>query len=146
MTTVVFSVHGVPAPQGSKSRMPNGAMVESSSATGRAKLANWRSACADAAADQADLTGCLTGPLSCTVEFRFAMPKSRRKSLRDAGTSWKAGKPDADKLERALGDSLVAGGLIGDDALIVEWHVRKVEVWQGWTGASILLKTIDGLP
>jgi len=37
MTVVDLRVIGVPAPQGSKTRMPNGAMVEGGSAAGRAK-------------------------------------------------------------------------------------------------------------
>lgn len=33
--TTTLRILGVPAPQGSKTRMPNGAMVEAASATGR---------------------------------------------------------------------------------------------------------------
>ena len=41
--TVKFNIIGLPAPQGSKTRMPNGAMVEGSSTSGRARLRDWRS-------------------------------------------------------------------------------------------------------
>jgi len=136
-------VYGIPAPQGSKTRMPNGAMVEASSATGRAKLVNWRSACADAAARHAKVTSTETGPLEITVEFRFPMPTSRKKATKEARVAWKVGKPDLDKLCRALGDSLAAGGLIARDELIVSWIATKVEVWEQWTGAIVQLRRME---
>lgn len=112
-------------------------MVEGSSTTGREKLRNWRSACAEAAADQAELTGIIDTACMITVVFRFAMPKSRTKAIREQGHAWKVGKPDLDKLQRALGDSLASGGLIARDELIVGWHSSKVEVCNEWTGATI---------
>ena len=136
-------VYGIPAPQGSKTKMPNGAMVEGSSATGRAMLADWVSACADAAARHAGYTHTETGPLEITVQFRFPMPKSRKKATKEARVAWKVGKPDLDKLCRALGDSLAAGGLIARDELIVSWIATKVEVWEQWTGAIVQLRRME---
>lgn len=136
---VAFEILGLPAPQGSKSRMPNGAMVEGSSATGRAALRDWRTAVATTALSVATgLDGPLDGPLVVHVRFRFPMPASRPRRVRDRGVGWKSTKPDLDKLQRALGDGLAAGGLIAEDARIAEWHATKVEVI-GWTGAEVVV-------
>lgn len=148
MTTVAFDVLGTPAPQGSKTRMPNGAVVEGKSAAQRERHGNWRSAVAEAAREAAvthRLTGALWQPLHVTVRFRFAMPASRKKAVRDHGTAWKVSTPDLDKIVRATGDALVVAGIIRDDALICELHVSKVET-VGWTGAEIHIETIEGMP
>jgi crossover junction endodeoxyribonuclease RusA len=140
---VQFTVHGTPAPQGSKTRMPNGAMLDGKSADARARFKDWRNDCSAAAADQATLTGCMSGPLAVIVEFRFAMPKSRPKASRVHGVAAKVTAPDLDKLQRALGDSLAAGGLIDNDAHVVEWHATKVEVFESWTGAAVIVRSFD---
>lgn len=63
MAPVTFEVLGTPTPQGSKTRMPNGAMVEGRSAGQRAMHRSWRTAVAEAARDVADGAAPLTGPL-----------------------------------------------------------------------------------
>lgn len=134
-----FTVLGDPTPQGSKTKMPNGAMLEGSSPDQRARRVNWRNAVATEAADIADATnGPHDGDLSLVVSFRFPMPKSRNKAQRLAGVCWKNSAPDLDKLIRSVGDSLKAGGLITDDARIVAITATKLEV-VGWTGATIEL-------
>lgn len=140
--TVTFDVFGVPAPQGSKTRMPNGAMVEGGSATGRARHRDWRSAVADAAnaAFWAE-TRQIDTPVAVDVGFRFPMPKSRPKRVRELGWAYKPSKPDLDKLCRALGDGLVAGGLLARDELIVVWTAHKIET-TGWTGARITIREV----
>lgn len=138
--TVEFEITGLPAPQGSKSKMPNGAMVESGSAAGRAKLRDWRTACAQVARDIAEENH-YDAPVAVTVEFRFPMPKSRPVKVKRQGVAWKQGKPDLDKLQRALGDSLTAGGLVARDELIVAWRSSKVETI-GWTGAIVRIEPI----
>jgi Holliday junction resolvase RusA-like endonuclease len=147
---VRFNVIGVPAPQGSKTRMPNGAMVEGSSATGRAKHRTWRQAVAQEAHHQRQLLEhCFTGPLFVAVVFRFPMPASRpaafkRRVASGEITGWKTSKPDLDKLARSIGDSLTEAGLIERDELISQWTATKIEVPAGeWTGATI---TIAELP
>lgn len=143
MTAVTFTVVGDPAPKGSKTRMPSGAMLDAASPAARAKLANWQAALATAAHDQADLTGCMSGALAAVVTFRHAMPKSRPKTTRARGWAYKTSAPDLDKLERTLGDALKAGGLISDDAIIACWVVTKIEVWERWTGAAVTLTPLD---
>lgn len=140
-----FEIVGDPSPQGSKTRMPNGAVVEGRSAAQRAKHKNWRTAIADAAKDVAErlpefdgYDAPLDGPLGLSVEFRFAMPASRRKAVREAGRAFKTSAPDVDKLLRALCDGLQAGGLIRDDARICAVEATKVEV-VGWTGALVTI-------
>lgn len=141
---VVLRVLGEPAPQGSKSKMPNGAMVEAASATGRQKLRAWRDAVAHEAFNVAAETGALfDGPVIVEAIFRFHMPKSRPAPVRQRGVGWKATKPDLDKLQRSTGDGLTVGGLIARDEQIVGWHTSKVELVEGWTGASIVVRDAD---
>lgn len=138
---ITFEILGLPAPQGSKSRMPNGAIVEGKSAEQRRRHGSWRDSIAAAARDIASqVEGApLEGPIALSVEFRFPMPASRRKAVREAGRCPKVSAPDLDKLVRTLGDALQAGGLIRDDARIsVLRDVTKVEVI-GWTGAIVTI-------
>ena len=134
---IEFEVLGNPAPQGSKRHVGRGIMVESSKA-----LKPWRDSVAQAAQDVArelDLAAPLDLPLKMGVVFRFHMPTSRRKAVREAGVAPKTSAPDLDKLVRAVGDALKIGGLIRDDALIWGLEATKVEV-MGWTGAIIRLE------
>lgn len=138
---ISFEILGDPRPQGNKTRMPNGAMVEGRRGTSREKFRNWRSAVADAARDiveQSDIAAPLDEPLTLAVEFRFAMPKSRPKRVRETGRNPKTTAPDLDKLVRALCDGLQAGGLIADDARFHLIAARKAEV-VGWTGAAVTI-------
>jgi Holliday junction resolvase RusA-like endonuclease len=136
---ISFEVLGLPSPQGSKTRMPNGAMLDGRSKGARDRHRDWRSSVAQAARDVAeheDITAPLDGALTLGVEFRFPMPKSRSKRLREIGYNPKTTAPDLDKLVRALCDGLQAGGLITDDARFHLIAARKVEV-VGWTGAAV---------
>lgn len=108
---VRFTVHGVPAPQGSKTKMPNGAMVEANSKTGREKVKNWRSDVKDAALRAFD-GELLDGPLLLVAAFRFQKPASRRKA-----EVWQSTKPDLSKLVRATEDAM-KGIIWTDDARV----------------------------
>lgn len=131
---ITFEIVGLPAAQGSKRHVGRGVMVEMSK-----RLPAWRDSVTAAARDIADrLDGPLDGPLALTVEFRFPMPTSRRKAVREAGRNPKTSAPDLDKCLRALGDGLEAGGLIRSDALIHRVTASKVEV-VGWTGATVTI-------
>lgn len=138
---IVFEVLGTPTPQGSKSAIMVGGrprLVEGKAGQ-RDNIKSWRTAVAEAARDIADDTGKLDGNLVLDVEFRFAMPASRKKADRDAGRCWKNTAPDLDKLVRAVGDALKIGGLITDDSRFVLIHATKVEVTT-WTGATIAIE------
>ena len=137
-----LEVLGDPAPQGSKTRMPNGAVIEGASAAQRVKHANWRGALAAAARDAADGRAPLDEPLGLFIEIRTRMPASRRAVERRRGMGWKASAPDADKLLRTICDGLEAGGLVRNDARFAFVAVSKVELVDGWTGADITLRSL----
>jgi Holliday junction resolvase RusA-like endonuclease len=137
---IQFDVVGVPVQQGSKRHVGGGRMIE----TGGVRLRDWRHAVATEARTVAagiDDTP-LDGPLCLAVRFRFPMPASRPKRLRDIGTGWKTSAPDLDKLVRSVGDSLTDSGLIRDDARIGMVIASKVET-TGWSGATIQLYPLD---
>lgn len=139
---VEFEVLGLPAPQGDKSAVMIAGkprVIEGRRGVGRERHATWRTVVADAAREVAVAGEApFDGPLGLSVEFRFPMPKSRSKAARTAGRCAKTTPPDLDKLLRALGDSLKAGGLIADDARFSAIEACKVEVI-GWTGAVITI-------
>lgn len=140
--SISFEVVGLPSPQGSKTRMPNGAMVEGSSKSGRAKQKTWRAAVVETSRDVAahdDVAAPLDGPLILTVDFRLPMPASRPKAARLARIWPCTVKPDLDKLVRGLLDGMKQGGLIRDDARVCEIHASKDEVLD-WTGAEISIR------
>lgn len=136
-----FEVLGVPAPQGSKTRMPNGAMLEGGSATGRRKQKAWRHAVSAVARDLAGERP-YDGALQLVVEFRMPMPRSRPAAARRAGTWPHIVKPDIDKLLRSTLDGLTDGGLIADDARVCAVAMTAVEV-DGWTGAVVELRRFE---
>lgn len=140
MTTISFEIIGDPKPQGSKTAFMAG---------GKARVkerhsdthAVWRNQVAQVArdlADAPDVPAPLDGPLILDVRFRFAMPKSRPKRIREQGSQPKTTAPDLSKLVRALEDGLQAGGLITDDARFWNITTTKVET-TGWTGAEIII-------
>lgn len=141
-----FDVLGVPAPQGSKvpfkDKAGNARLKEDSNGG----LELWRSAVADVARRERGDGPVLDEPLYCSIDFRFPMPKSRPAAMRSAGIAWRSIPPDIDKVTRATYDALKHGGMIADDALIVMEFHRKVEVWQQWTGATIALHRLPGVP
>jgi Holliday junction resolvase RusA-like endonuclease len=116
-TSITLQVVGVPASQGSKTRMPNGAMVEGSTAKARAALKSWRTAVADAArlflAENPRPP--IAEPVMLIQEFRFPPVAS------DPYRTFVATTPDASKIQRSTEDALVHGGLLADDRFIVSW-------------------------
>ena len=139
VTSYVFEVVGTPAPQGSKRHVGNGIMRESSKA-----LAPWRATVAQAARMAVGANPPLDGAVALFVTFRFPMPKSRPKALRERGEAWKTTAPDIDKLVRAVSDALTEAGMIHDDARIVTVTAQKHEV-VGWTGARIVVWKVGSL-
>lgn len=139
MTPIEFEIIGDPKPQGSKKafRVGNHARMEED---GGLAHATWRNQVAQVARDVADSLDerPLDGALVLRVEFRFAMPKSRPKYIRERGQVPKTTAPDTSKLVRALEDGLQAGGLVVDDARFWRIDATKVEV-TGWTGAIVTI-------
>ena len=125
---VLLAVHvvGTPRQQGSK----RGFVVQAKGAKARAvivddnkkPLKDWRTdvvlACRSAIEASTDTAWPLLGPLA--VRLVFAMPKPARPKW-----PWPAVKPDIDKLERAVLDSLTDAGAWSDDAQVVDLHAIK---------------------
>ena len=111
-------VYGDPKPQGSKTaRVINGHVVMWESSK---KLPEWREsvhmACKVAAlTEQVPILG----PVELHVTFH--MPKGKSVTRKYPNTS-----PDADKLLRAIGDSLQSSGVLANDAQIVTIVANKV--------------------
>lgn len=121
MTSITFTVEGIPAPQGSKVRTRYG-MRESSK-----RVKPWRelvTAAAVAAGDQAGLLDALDPPYRVEAWFYFRRPRTTKATHPVAPTIG-----DLDKLARAVGDALTISGLIRDDRFITDWKTEKA--WAG---------------
>lgn len=122
---VTLRVHGVPAPQGSKTAYMRGGrpiVTEGGSKTGRQSHATWRQAVATAARDWQDTHGpceLIDEPCLVVIEFWLPKPKSKPRWKR-----WHDVKPDLDKLVRSVLDSL-AGVILADDSRVVALVARK---------------------
>lgn len=117
MNRVEFYVEGKPAPQGSKRHVGNGVLVESAKA-----LKPWRYKVA-VAAHQAMLAAGyqpFEGPVTLLAQFVLYRPVSAPKTRVLAATK----QPDADKLLRAIGDSL-SNVCYRDDAQVVDIRGTK---------------------
>ena len=123
--SVLFTVHGTPAPQGSKIRTRYG-MREAST-----KLMPWREAIVSQIIRDGLNDTLLDGPLTVRAVFMFPRPKAHFgvKSgvpyLKDTAPRFKTTAPDLDKLCRSLGDALTQSGLITDDDRIARWETEK---------------------
>lgn len=157
---LVITVHGTPAPQGSKRHVGNGVMIESSK-----KVKPWREAVKWAVLNQSDVCHCgslisehgptenhsavpiwgppLTGPVHVSVTFRFARPKSHFRTganshmLRDNAPVFPSGRPDLDKVLRSTMDALGEAGVFKDDAQVVLIGAGKVYADRHPVGAVI---------
>lgn len=129
MDAVTLTLHGEPAPQGSK--------TVGTTKTGRAyvrednpALEPWRNAVAGAAVAAMAGRPPLAGELELDVVFVFARPKAHYGTGRNAGRlkpsapAYCAKRPDVDKLCRAIGDALT-GIVFVDDAQVVELRAAK---------------------
>lgn len=138
-----FTVHGLPAPQGSKRHVGKGVMVESSK-----YVKPWREAVKAAAIDANREHGfrMMIGPISATFRFFFSRPKNHYGNGKNS-RKVKCGapqvhiiKPDLSKLIRSTEDALVDAGIIRDDCLIQTIEAHK-EYTQLAPFAIILIST-----
>lgn len=122
-------VYGRPAPQGSKTPL----LEESNPRT-----KPWRAAIKKVCDDYkpADFVP-LDGALEVDVWFYFDPPASATKG--DLPTTKHT--YDGDKLTRALFDGLVEGGVIVDDARVVDGHFHKRYVWDGGQARAVAVVT-----
>jgi crossover junction endodeoxyribonuclease RusA len=137
--TLRLEVNGTPAPQGSKRHVGNGVMVESSK-----KVKPWRAAVhAALAAQTGGLVQFATGPLTVTVDFYLARPRTHYGTgqnadvLRDTAPARPTGYPDVDKLLRSTLDGLAEAGMFGNDSQVVSVHARKLYAGERPVGAVI---------
>jgi crossover junction endodeoxyribonuclease RusA len=142
---VVIEVHGTPAPQGSKIRNRYGAVYESNR-----NVAPWREAIRAEA--QRQVTEPLAGAITCWIAFYMSRPKGHYRTgrnagrLRDGAPVHPAGKPDIDKLARAVLDGLTDGGAWKDDGQVVTLTAIKVYATTGTpTGCRIELHCADAI-
>jgi Holliday junction resolvase RusA-like endonuclease len=136
---ITITAVGLPAPQGSKSHVGNGVMIESSK-----KVKPWRQDVKHAALDIAEARDWVTldGPLAVSMVFTFARPKSHYRTgrnahlLRDAAPSRPHGMPDLSKIVRSTEDALT-GVVWKDDARVVE-YVRLGKWYAGTRAPDVL--------
>ena len=116
----MITVIGKPAPQGSKSHVGNGRMVESSK-----RLKPWREAVKEAALDATDACGWqrLDGPVLVEIALCFDKPKSAPKKRRTWPITRSSG--DADKLSRACLDALTDAAVFRDDSQVIRLIAHK---------------------
>jgi Holliday junction resolvase RusA-like endonuclease len=142
MTGVVkFRVEGVPQPQGSKTCFckqvggkMRGVIVEGRRGPARKAFKAWRAA-VDAAAKQHRQ---IPGAVRISLAFTMVRPSShltRKGTLRKGYPEHPEGRPDIDKLARAVLDALTSAELIEDDSRVVELVARKE--YGGIPGVSV---------
>lgn len=111
--SLIFTVEGHPAPQGSKRHVGNGRMIEASK-----RLHPWRDKVIEVVRNQP--IDQFTTPVRVALEFRLPRPAKPKHELpisRQAG--------DIDKLCRAILDALTIGGLIIDDSYVINLTASK---------------------
>lgn len=121
VSLVQFACLGVPQPQGSKSFMGfanNGRAIMAESA---ADLPSWRAAVAWAAKAAMRHQPRMSGPLLARLDFVLRRPVNLPKTK---PTPPAVKKPDADKLARAVLDSMTRV-VYDDDSQVVDVHATK---------------------
>lgn len=130
-----FFAEGRPAPQGSKTQDSAGNMREASRF-----LKAWRDRVKLAALRARVETGwqTLDGPADVTVVVYEQRPKD------PADPVFPLGRPDVDKLARAVLDGITDAGVILDDSRVTDLHAHKR--WGGATGAVVhVRRSVDSL-
>lgn len=117
-------VDGFPAPQGSKRHVGGGRYVEDSK-----YVKPWRDTIHRACEDQGIGDLHLAGPLRVSLIFSLPRPKAHLRAngaLRPDAPTYPTGKPDIDKLARAVHDALATDAhVIADDSHIVKSRLEK---------------------
>lgn len=75
----------------------------------------------------------LSGPVSMSIDFHFAVPKSLERKRKPVEGGWHVKKPDADNLAKAILDAL-NGVAYDDDAQVASMRLRKFRLPQGEIG------------
>jgi crossover junction endodeoxyribonuclease RusA len=146
---VIIRVSGRPAPQGSKRHVGNGRMVEMSKAVGP-----WREAVRAETQTEMWTQGRagrpMEGPVAVRLRFWLTRPAShygtgRNKAVVKASAPRRpAGRPDVDKLARAVLDGLTMGGAFADDSQVVELQASKWYVNGGDAAGCVITLEVPG--
>jgi crossover junction endodeoxyribonuclease RusA len=142
MTTPLrITVHGRPAPQGSKRHVGRGILIESSKG-----LQPWRQAVTTAAHNtrqRHEHPGYPEGPLTVAITYLLPKPQATTAVRRKFPLlPWL--RPDLDKLLRATLDALTDAGIWHDDAQVTTLHARKIYAQPGQPiGARITIQAAD---
>lgn len=163
MAEIVITVHGTPAPQGSKRAFAgkDGKVHVIESSHDRVK--SWRQAvleeaieaCSYLAAPTTDgglNRGPLDGPLAVEMTFYLRRPKGHYGSgknatvLKPSAPRRPARMPDLSKLIRSTEDALSDAGLWADDALVVD--ITAAKHWDDARppGAHITIREVEQEP
>lgn len=147
MADVTITVYGTPAPQGSKRGfvVGNRAVVVDDN---KRPLRDWRGDVKKAA--EATGSSMLLQPVGVEITFSLARPRSHYRTgkttshlLTGTAPAHPKGKPDVDKLARAVLDGLKAAGMYADDAQVCDLHAVKRYASRGETpGAHIRIREI----
>lgn len=107
-------VIGLPSTQGSKTRMPNGHMVDGTSPRARANLGAWRQAVRAECRKWlgANPQAPLAEPVAVSLSFSFPATASNPHRF------WHVSVPDVDKIIRSTLDALVQGAVLADDRYV----------------------------
>ena len=151
MDEIVFFAEGFPAPQGSKTHVGGGRLIESSRQVGP-----WRGTVRRAAIRAMGGRPPRTGPLEVYLRFIMPRPKSHLRKGRAQTDGWRllpsaprhhTGKPDVDKLVRAALDALT-GVCWCDDAQVVAVHGEKSYAYRAapTPGVYVIIRPAVALP
>ena len=121
---IIYEIEGTPRPQGSKRHIGNGVMVESSK-----HVKEWRAWARMKATQAMQGREKIAKPhaVRLRVTFGFDRPQKHLKKgeLRPDAPTFHVGRPDADKLLRALMDSM-SEVVFEDDSQVADIRVEKV--------------------
>lgn len=133
MTEVIFSVAGIPQPQGSARARNVPGRSYPIVFSDNSKLKAWRRDVAKAAR-VAHRGEPMRGPVRLIVDFYLPRPKALR------GDRAHVSRPDADKLLRGIGDA-ITGILIVDDSQVTQIKGSKVYAAAGESPRAVIVVT-----
>jgi crossover junction endodeoxyribonuclease RusA len=120
---ITYEIEGIPRPQGSKRHIGGGVMLESSK-----YVANWRAYAKLKAVEAMRTVQRIEKPHGVQLEVAFVFDRPlkhfTKKGLRSEAPKYYTIVPDADKVLRALLDSM-SGVVFGDDSQVCVLSVSK---------------------
>jgi Holliday junction resolvase RusA-like endonuclease len=146
---ISITVHGMPAPQGSKRPFRNKYTGRIHNVESSTRVAPWRQDVKHAALTATELIeietetwSLLTGPLVVAMTFSFPRPKGHWRTgrhsdqLRPSAPARPAGRPDLSKLARSTEDALT-DVVWCDDAQVVE-YLRLAKYYTGHNELDVM--------